>query len=56
MLETFINLASVVSEDATITEATLFATGHISIDGVTASGERFHLVYREEREQKHADP
>lgn len=56
MLETFINLASVVSENGTINEAALSASGLITVDGVTAGGERFHLTYREEREQKHADP
>lgn len=56
MLKIFIDLATVVSEGGTITEAALHTAGLITVDGVTAGGEGFHLTYREEREQKHADP
>lgn len=55
MLETFINLVSVISESSKISEASMNASGLITIDGVTNSGERFYLNYRTEKDAGHAD-
>lgn len=57
MLETFIKLATYLSEAGTITYATMNAsTGYLTIDGCSDDGKSFHLSYKEEEGQPHADP
>lgn len=52
MLETFINLAVVLSEEGKISEAAMnVRSGLITIDGVTDEGRPFHLTCR--YEEKH---
>jgi hypothetical protein len=49
MLDTFIDLVSVMSEDMTINEASFNSTsGFITIDGVSKEGKPFHLSCRYE--------
>jgi len=55
MLETFINLVSVLSEAGTINEAYLNRTsGMLTLDGITNDEVSFHLSCRYEKEQKHS--
>ena len=53
MLDTFINLVSVMSADMDINEASFnSASGFITIDGVTNEGKSFYLTCR--YEEKHS--
>lgn len=55
MVDVLIKLAKAAAEFSTVTEASFYKSGLITIDGVTDDGEDYSIIYRLKNKQENAN-